>query len=90
MQAGKVHRRLSESIITFGHSHVCAFVTSHGGAFGESLDRDSEVFQALSARGVDAGTIANVTSNVPLYWGSQPFTGGPIYFGITAPVGPTP
>ena len=55
----------------------------HGGASGESIDRNSEVYQALSARGVDAGTVANVTSNVPLYWGSQPFTGGPIYFGIT-------
>jgi len=55
----------------------------HGGASGESLDKDSEVYTSLSSRGVDAGTIANVTSNAPLYWGSQPFTGGPIYIGIT-------
>lgn len=54
----------------------------HGGASGESLDIDSEVYKALSSRGVDQRTITSVTSNAPLYWGDQPFTGGPIYIGV--------
>ncbi|MBV6644234.1 MAG: YfhO family protein [Cyclobacteriaceae bacterium] len=53
----------------------------HGGASGESLSEGSETFQTLSRRGVDRNTINNVVKNVPLYWGDQPSTGGPIYFG---------
>lgn len=53
----------------------------HGGASGEQLSEKSETYEALSSRGVDARTIQGVTQNVPLYWGDQPFTGGPIYFG---------
>lgn len=54
----------------------------HGGATGESLDNDSQTHEALTARGVDRQTINNVVNNLPLYWGDQPFTAGPIYFGV--------
>ncbi|MEQ9298903.1 MAG: YfhO family protein [Cyclobacteriaceae bacterium] len=53
----------------------------HGGASQESLSEDSNTYKALASRGVDKRTIDSVTSNAPLYWGTQPFTGGPIYFG---------
>ncbi len=53
----------------------------HGGASSESLDESSDTYQALTTRGVDKRTIDSVTNNLPLYWGTQPFTGGPIYFG---------
>ncbi len=55
----------------------------HGGASGEQLTENSETYKALRSKGVDQQTINNVTERVPLYWGDQPFTAGPIYFGIT-------
>lgn len=55
----------------------------HGGATGEQLSDDSETYKALKSKGVDQQTTNNVTASIPLYWGDQPFTAGPIYFGIT-------
>jgi hypothetical protein len=54
----------------------------HGGASGEELSKDSNTYRALSSRNVDQQTIESVTKNIPLYWGTQPFTAGPVYFGI--------
>lgn len=59
-----------------------AFPYFHGGASGERLSEDSETYKVLSSRGVDPRTTQNVIQNIPLYWGDQPFTGGPIYFGV--------
>ncbi len=53
----------------------------HGGASSEKLSQDSEVYKALASRGVDRAASQNLINNIPLYWGTQPFTGGPIYFG---------
>ncbi|MFY0607737.1 MAG: YfhO family protein [Cyclobacteriaceae bacterium] len=53
----------------------------HGGASSERLSENSDTYEALKSRGVDQRTLQNVTGNLPLYWGTQPFTGGPIYFG---------
>ena len=55
----------------------------HGGATGEALTEDSNTYEALSNHGVDNRTIESVTQRVALYWGDQPFTAGPLYFGIT-------
>ncbi|MEQ8880643.1 MAG: YfhO family protein [Cyclobacteriaceae bacterium] len=54
----------------------------YGGASGEELSEDSNTFQALASKGVDRQVISNITQRAPLYWGNQPFTQGPIYFGI--------
>lgn len=54
----------------------------HGGASGESLSRKSATYEELKAKGVSDNTIESVIRQVPLYWGDQPFTGGPIYIGI--------
>ncbi len=59
-----------------------AFPYFHGGASGEAVANDSNTASILRNRGVDQQTINNVTARVPLYWGDQPFTQGPIYFGI--------
>jgi hypothetical protein len=53
----------------------------HGGASSERLSESSDTYQVLSSRGVDRRNIEGVMGNLPLYWGTQPFTGGPIYFG---------
>ncbi len=55
----------------------------HGGATGEALSDESETYEALRSHGVDNQTIQGVTGRVALYWGDQPFTAGPLYFGIT-------
>ncbi len=52
-----------------------------GASSGEQLDQGSAVYQQLSGRGVDRRSIENITSSAPLYWGDQPFTAGPIYYG---------
>ncbi|XOV90879.1 MAG: YfhO family protein [Bacteroidota bacterium] len=54
----------------------------HGGATGEALSEDSDTYKELRSHGVDNQTINGVTSRVALYWGDQPFTAGPLYFGI--------
>ncbi len=54
----------------------------HGGASGEELGEDSNTYQTLASKGVDQQVIGNITQRAPLYWGDQPFTQGPIYFGI--------
>lgn len=53
----------------------------YGGASRETLSEDSNTYEALTSRGVDQQNVRNIIANAPLYWGKQPFTGGPIYFG---------
>ncbi|NJM93695.1 MAG: YfhO family protein [Cytophagales bacterium] len=54
----------------------------HGGASQEELSEKSQTYQVLKRNGVDAPTVRSVTQNAPLYWGQQPFTAGPMYFGV--------
>lgn len=50
-----------------------------GGASSGALDENSETLVALRNNGVaDAG---NIIKQLPLYWGPQPFTAGPMYMG---------
>lgn len=53
----------------------------HGGASREQLSESSTIYRALKGQNVPEATIEQVLANVPLYWGDQPFTGGPLYFG---------
>lgn len=46
----------------------------YGGASGQKISKDSETGQLF--RQNDIGT-----DEAPMYWGAQPFTGGPTYFG---------
>lgn len=49
----------------------------YGGASGGELDKSSELYQSLKARGAQVGeSVRSYT-----YWGDQPFTSGPVYFG---------
>lgn len=52
-----------------------------GGGSGESLSTNSETYKTLVKRGVSAAQAKNIIQRVPTYWGNQPFTSGPIYFG---------
>ncbi|MDQ3050538.1 MAG: YfhO family protein [Bacteroidota bacterium] len=51
-----------------------------GGASSSELGKNSATYKALMDNG--AGAQANqFIKNVPLYWGTQSFTSGPVYFG---------
>ena len=52
-----------------------------GNASGYDIGTDSELYQMLVRKGVDKGSAAQFCSQVPLYWGDQPFTSGAVYMG---------
>lgn len=52
-----------------------------GGASGGSLSENSETAKYLKNLGVSNEQIKQITSQMPLYWGTQPFTSGPVYLG---------
>ena len=51
---------------------------AHGGATGGKLGKESNLYKELKAHGaqVEADGVQSYT-----YWGDQPFTSGPVYFG---------
>ncbi|NNF02675.1 MAG: YfhO family protein, partial [Bacteroidia bacterium] len=53
----------------------------YGGASATNIGSDSELAQAFQKRGVSAAQAAQLTANAPTYWGKQPITSGPTYFG---------
>ena len=52
-----------------------------GGASAESIGEDSELYQAFQRKGVSSQQAAQLAANAPTYWGKQPITSGPTYFG---------
>ena len=50
-----------------------------GGASVGELDRDSETYKALVSNGYQGA--GQIIRQMPLYWGEQPFTAGPMYLG---------
>lgn len=55
----------------------------HGGSSNEELGQNSDSYKALTSNGVPKSEAKSFIKNIPLYWGNQPFTSGPIYFGAT-------
>ena len=53
----------------------------NGGASQGSLDEDSETGKAFAQLGVPPNQMAQLLENMPLYWGAQPSTSGPVYVG---------
>lgn len=53
----------------------------YGGSGNESIGTSSETYKELTAIGVPAPQAEQFADSAPLYWGPQPFTGGPSYFG---------
>ncbi|MCX6270219.1 MAG: YfhO family protein [Bacteroidetes bacterium] len=50
-----------------------------GGSSNGSLSRRSEMYKVLSTN--QAPNPDQIIKNIPLYWGPQPFTSGPVYVG---------
>ena len=53
----------------------------NGGSSSGELSRDSETFRVLQSYGVNA---ESMRKGMPLYWGPQPFTAGPMYLGAVS------
>jgi hypothetical protein len=53
----------------------------YGGASNEELSVGSATFKSLVDNGVPRSDAKEYIKNIPLYWGDQPFTAGPLYFG---------
>jgi len=51
----------------------------NGGASAGELDRSSATYKALKEGGYQGAD--QIIKQMPLYWGSQPFTAGPMYLG---------
>ena len=51
----------------------------NGGASAGALDRSSETYKALKQGGYQGAE--QIIKQLPLYWGPQPFTAGPMYIG---------
>lgn len=52
-------------------------------AGGYSLGENSHTVEALTQRGVNKRQALNYAKNLPMYYGDQPFTSGPVYIGAS-------
>lgn len=52
-----------------------------GGSSNYNVGTDSKIFNELKDNGVPRKEAENFCKNVPAYWGTQPFTAGPVYVG---------
>lgn len=52
-----------------------------GGSSHGSAGNNSETYKALVANGYPKSEASRINEQLPMYWGSQPFTSGPVYVG---------
>lgn len=52
-----------------------------GAASGYDVGEDSQLYKSLTQKGVPRNAALEFCSAAPTYWGSQPFTHGPVYVG---------
>lgn len=53
----------------------------YGGSSGAPLSETSATAKAMQAQGVGGEQLNGYLKQMPLYWGDQPFTSGPVYIG---------
>jgi hypothetical protein len=53
----------------------------YGGGSSGDLGTSSETYKELQRQGYPAANAKDVVKQMPIYWGDQPFTAGPIYYG---------
>ncbi len=52
-----------------------------GGASQRTPGVESNVYKKAVARGVSRHQAKQIANSLPMYWGKQPFTSGPVYYG---------
>lgn len=65
----------------WGESFTVLVPLLYGGASYEKVGENSNTYETMTNIGVPEQSAAGYTTNLPTYWGPQPFTGGPFYFG---------
>lgn len=65
----------------WGESFCVMIPYLYGGSNAESLGESSETYDVMTNLGVPPQQALGFAENLPTYWGPQPFTGGPFYFG---------
>lgn len=53
-----------------------------GGSSNYSLGKDSELCKDMVKKGIPRQSAQQFCQSLPLYWGDQPFTAGPVYMGV--------
>lgn len=53
----------------------------NGGSSHYTISSNSKIYKELISKGMPANTAAQFCSSLPMYWGTQPFTSGPVYVG---------
>lgn len=54
---------------------------SKGGSSHYAVSKNSELYKTLINNGVPKNYAENLCQALPMYWGTQPFTAGPVYVG---------
>jgi len=67
-----------------GESFTLLIPNFAGGASGGEMDEDSEVYKTMIQNGVPVAQAKQAIKQMPVYWGPQPFTSGPVYVGAIA------
>ncbi|MBL0310661.1 MAG: hypothetical protein IPP77_13610 [Bacteroidetes bacterium] len=52
-----------------------------GGASGAPLSESSNTYKEMMKKGVSENQAMQYIRQMPVYWGNQPFTSGPVYYG---------
>ncbi len=56
----------------------------YGASSHYDLGKNSHLYKEMRSKGVPEGNARDAATNVPTYWGAQPFTSGPVYLGAIA------
>lgn len=65
----------------WGESFCVLVPFLYGSSNQEDVGENSETYEVMTNLGVPEQSAAGFVSHLPTYWGPQPFTGGPFYFG---------
>ncbi|MCB0698121.1 MAG: hypothetical protein KDC07_12200, partial [Chitinophagaceae bacterium] len=65
----------------WGESFTVLVPMLYGGSNRENVGEGSETYDVMTGLGVPDQQAEGFASGLPTYWGPQPFTGGPFYFG---------
>ncbi len=55
----------------------------YGSSSNEALGESSVLYEDLKQKGVPENRLDRILGSIPLYWGPQPFTSGPVYLGAS-------
>lgn len=66
---------------SWGESFASLVPMLYGGSNRENIGENSESYEVMTEIGVPEQGAAGFVESFPGYWGPQPFTGGPFYFG---------